>query len=161
MSSNSLKPVIVFIHCNLVFVKQHSTNHALINITENIRSALDSRQFACGIFVDLQKAFDTVDHEILLNKLSHYGIRGIPNSWFKSYLSYRSQYVSISGSDSASKLIKYGVPQGSVLGPLLFLIYILMIYIMLSKYSMVHHFADDTNLFVFDNSLKSLKKNQH
>ena len=139
------------------FRQQHSTNHALINKTENIRSALDSGQFACGIFVDLQKAFDTVDHEILLNKLSHYGIRGIPNSWFKSYLSYRSQYVSISGSDSASKLIKYGVPQGSVLGPLLFLIYINDLHHAI-KYSMVHHFADDTNLFVFDNSLKSLKK---
>ena len=106
------------------FRQQHSTNHALINISENIRNALDSGQFACGIFVDLQKAFDTVDHEILLNKLNHYGIRGIPNSWFKSYLSFRSQYVSISGFDSSIKFVKYGVPQGSVLGPLLFLLYI-------------------------------------
>ena len=139
------------------FRKQHSTNHTLINITENIRNALDSGQFACGIFVDLQKAFDTVDHEILLNKLNHYGIRGIPNSWFKSYLSCRSQYVSISGYDSTSTLIKYGVPQGSVLGPLLFLIYINDLHHAI-KYSMVHHFADDTNLLIFDNSLKSLKK---
>ena len=139
------------------FRKQHSTNHTLINITENIRNALDSGQFACGIFVDLQKAFDTVDHEILLNKLNHYGIRGIPNSWFKSYLSCRSQYVSISGYDSTSTLIKYGVPQGSVLGPLLFLIYINDLHNAI-KYCMVHHFADDTNLLIFNNSLKSLKK---
>ena len=60
------------------FRKQHSTNHTLINITENIRNALDSGQFACGIFVDLQKAFDTVDHEILLKKLNHYGISWYP-----------------------------------------------------------------------------------
>ena len=139
------------------FRQQHSTNHALINISENIRNALDSGQFACGIFVDLQKAFDTVDHEILLNKLNHYGIRGIPNSWCKSYLSSRSQYVSISGFDSSIKFVKYGVPQGSVLGPLLFLLYINDLHHAI-KYSMVHHFADDTNLLVFDNSLKSLKK---
>ena len=99
------------------FRQNHSTNHALINITENIRNALDSGQFSCGIFVDLQKAFDTVDHEILLAKLNHYGIRGISNSWFKSYLSFRSQYVSISGFESTTRFIKYGVPQGSVLGP--------------------------------------------
>ena len=73
------------------FRKQHSTNHILINITENIRSALDSGQFACGIFVDLQKAFDTVDHNILLQKLNHYGIRGVANTWFNSYLSNRLQ----------------------------------------------------------------------
>ena len=140
------------------FRKQHSTNHTLINITENICSA--SGQFACGIFVDLQKAFDTVDHQILLNKLNHYGIRGIPNFWFKSYLSCRSQYVSISGYDSTIKLIKYGVPQGSVFGPLLFLIYINDLHHAI-KYSMVHHFADDTNLLVFEHSLKSLKKKEH
>ena len=139
------------------FRKKHSTNHTLINITENIRNALDSGQFACGIFVDLQKAFDTVDHEILLSKLNHYGIRGISNSWFKSYLSCRSQYVSISGFESAVKFIKYGVPQGSVLGPLLFLIYINDLHNAIN-YCMVHHFADDTNLLLFDNSLKSLKK---
>ena len=68
------------------FRKHHSTNDTLVNITENIRSALDKSQFACGVFVDLQKAFDTVDHVILLKKLEHYGIRGIGNSWFRSYL---------------------------------------------------------------------------
>ena len=104
-----------------------------------------------------QKAFDTVDHEILLRKLNHYGIRGISNSWFKSYLSHRTQYVSVSGFKSTIKLIKHGVPQGSVLGPLLFLIYINDLHNAI-KYRMVHHFADDTNLLLFDNSLKSLKK---
>ena len=74
--------------------------------------------------MDLQKAFDTADHQILLAKLSHYGIRGVSNDWFKSYLSNRSQYVSINGYDSGFAAINCGVPQGSVLGPLLFSLYI-------------------------------------
>ena len=68
------------------FQKKHSTNHALIDITEKIRSALDQNIFACGIFIDLQKAFDTVNHDILLHKLDHYGIRGLPSKWFQSFL---------------------------------------------------------------------------
>ena len=79
------------------FRQQYSTSHALINITENIRKALDDGNVRCGVFVDLQKAFDTVDHQILLAKLNHYGIRGVSNDWFKSYLSNRSQYESING----------------------------------------------------------------
>ena len=106
------------------FRSKHSTNHALIEITESIRKALDNKNFACGIFIDLQKAFDTVNHSILVNKLDYYGIRGISNKWFKSYLSNRSQFVSVQGFDSDVNEIKHGVPQGSVLGPLLFLIYI-------------------------------------
>ena len=106
------------------FHAKHSTNHALFSITEMIRDALDNSNFACGIFIDLQKAFDTVDHQILLKKLEHYVIRGIANNWFRSYLTNRKQFVSINGFNSTSKFMKYGVPQGSVLGPLLFLIYI-------------------------------------
>ena len=139
------------------FRKHHSTNDTLVNITENIRSALDKSQFACGVFVDLQKAFDTVDNTILLKKLEHYGIRGIGNSWFHSYLSNRSQFVSILGYNSSLKIIMHGVPQGSVLGPLLFLLYINDLHDAI-KYCMVHHFADDTNLLLFDTSLKSLRK---
>ena len=80
------------------FRQQHSTSHALINITENLRKGLNDGNISCGVFVDLQKAFDTVDHKILLATLNHYGIRGISNDWFKSYLSNRNQYVSINGS---------------------------------------------------------------
>ena len=96
--------------------------HALISLTETIRKNLDEGKFACGIFVDLQKTFDTVEHYILLTKLEHYGIRGLANDWFKSYLSDRKQFVSINGHDSNLASVLYGVPQGSVLGPLLFLI---------------------------------------
>ena len=134
-----------------------STNDTLINITEHIRTALDNGQFACGIFVDLQKAFDTVDHVILLQKLDHCGIRGIGNSWFKSYLTNRSQFVSISGFDSKLRPTLHGVPQGSVLSPLLFLLYINDLHGAI-KYCMVHHFADDTNFLLFDSSLKSLQR---
>ena len=128
----------------------------LIIITENIRSALNNGKFACGIFVDLQKAFDTVNHIILLKKLEHYGIRGIGNCWFKSYLDNRSQFVSISGFDSMLKSIIHSVPRCSVLGPFLFLLYVNDLHDAI-KY-MVHHSADDTNLLLFDSSLKSLQK---
>ena len=106
------------------FRPKHSTTHAIISITEKIREALDKGKFACGVFVDLQKAFDTVNHEVLLNKLYQHGIRGNTYEWFKSYLTDRLQFVSILGFDSDKVSIKHGVPQGSVLGPLIFLIYI-------------------------------------
>ena len=95
------------------FRQQYSTSNALINITENTRKALDDGNIGCGVFVDLQKAFNTVDHQILLAKLNHYGTRGVSNDWFKSYLSNRSQYVSINGYDSGLAAINCGVPQGS------------------------------------------------
>ena len=127
------------------FRSKHSTKHALIDITENIKRALDNKKFGCGIFVDLQKAFDTVNHEILIKKHAHYGIRGVANNWFSSYLTKRSQYVSILGFDSSQKESRHGVPQGSVLGPLLFLLYINDLHRAI-KFSKVYHFADDTNL---------------
>ena len=106
------------------FRQQYSTSHALININENIRKALDNGNIGCGVFVDLQKAFDIVDHQILLAKLNHYGICGVLNDWFKSYLSNQNQYVSINGYESGLATIDCGVPWGSVLGSLLLLLYI-------------------------------------
>ena len=138
------------------FRQKHSVNHALIQITENIRKALDEKKFACGVFIDLQKAFDTVNHHILTAKLEHYGIRGVANNWFKSYLSGRTQYVSIQGYDSDEKAVLHGVPQGSVLGPLLFLIYINDLHKAIRN-SSVYHFADDTNLLNFNTSPKKLQ----
>ena len=139
------------------FRQQYSTSHALINITENIRKALDDGNIGCGVFVDLQKAFDTVGHQILLAKLNHYGIRGVSNDWSKSYLSNRNQYVSINGYESGLAAINCGVPQGSVLGPLLFLLYINDLNQAI-KFCKVHHFADDTNLLCLSNSIKKLSK---
>ena len=122
------------------FRQQYSASHALIKFL----------QF-------LQKAFDTVDHQILLAKLNHYGIRGVSNDWFKSYLSNCSQYVSINGYESGLAAINCGVPQGSVLGPLLFLLYINDLNQAI-KSCKVHHFADDTNLLFLSNSIKKLNK---
>ena len=104
------------------FRQQYSTSHVLINITENIRWALDDGNIDCGVFVDLQKGFDTVDHQILFAKLNHYGICGVSNDWFKSYLSNHNQYVSIKGYECGHAAIICGVPQGSILGLLLFLL---------------------------------------
>ena len=139
------------------FRSGHSINHCLLDLTENIRQAIDGNKYAVGVFVDLQKAFDTVDHSILLRKLEHYGIRGTANEWFKSYLSNRSQFVTINGVNSNIMQMRHGVPQGSVLGPLLFLIYINDLHHCI-KYSITRHFADDTNLLIVNSSLKQLRK---
>ena len=137
--------------------RQYSTSHALIDIAKNIRKTLDDGNIGCAIFVDLQKAFDTVDHQILLAKLNHYGIRGISNDCFEFYLSNRNQYVSINGCESSLAVINCGVPQGSVLGPLLFLLYINDLNQAI-KFCKIHHFVDATNLFCHSNSIKTLNK---
>ena len=139
------------------FRQQYSTSHALINITEKIRKAPDDGDIVCGVFVDLQKAFDTVDHQILLAKLNDFGIHGVSNDWFKSYLSNCHQYVSINVYESGLAAINCGVPQGSVLGRLLFLLYINDLNQAI-KSCKVHHFADDTNLSYLSNSIKKLNK---
>ena len=107
--------------------------------------------------MDLQKAFTTVDHQILLAKFNHYGIRGVSNDWFKFYLSNRIQYVSINGYESGLAAINCGVPPRSVLGPLLFLLYINNLNQAI-KFCKAHHFADDTNLLCLSNSIKKLNK---
>ena len=140
------------------FRSKHSTTHALINITEKIRSALDQNKVSCGIFVDLQKAFDTVNHKILLHKLNYYGFRGIINDWFRSYLHERKQKVCINGFESEIKLLHHGVPQGSVLGPILFLLYINDLHNCIN-YSTTFHFADDTNVLNISDNYKILQKN--
>ena len=94
------------------FRAKHSTNHALFSLTEMIREALDQGNFACGIFIDLQKAFDTVDHNILLKKLEYYGVRGLANDWFRSYLTNRQQFVSINGFNSKKTANEIWSPPG-------------------------------------------------
>ena len=105
----------------------------------------------------LKKAFDTINHSILLKKLNHYGIRGIINDWFSSYLLGRSQVTEIDSNLSTINKISCGVPQGSVLGSLLFLIYINDFHNSSEKLSF-YLFADDTNLLYADKNLKSLEK---
>ena len=105
------------------FRQQYSTSHVLINITENIRKTLDDGNIGCGVFADLQKAFDTVDHQTLLAKLNHYGIHRVSNDWFKSYLSNRHQYVSINGYESDLAAINCGVPWICSRSPSIFIIY--------------------------------------
>ena len=139
------------------FQENHSIDHALVSLTEAIRNTLDNKRFGCGIFIDLQKAFDTVNHKILLSKLEHYGVRGCALEWFRSYLSNRKQYVSVNGSNSNLLSITCGVPQGSVLGPLLFLIYINDLP-NASKKLCFYLFADDTNIYCESKDLSCLIK---
>ena len=105
----------------------------------------------------LHKAFDTADHQILLAKLNDYEIRGVSNDWFKSYLPNRSQYVSINEYESGVAPINRGVPQGSVLEPPLFILYVNNLNQAIT-FCKVHHFANDTNILYLSNSIKKLHK---
>lgn len=106
------------------FRKGHSTTLALIDLYDKISSSIDRREFSIGVFLDLSKAFDTVDHSILLDKLEHYGIRGLALQWVKSYLTSRLQFDEFNGHSSFCHKIVCGVPQGSILGLSFFLIYV-------------------------------------
>ena len=110
---------------------------------------MDNKLFSCGIFIDLKKAFDTVDHSILLNKLNYYRVRGTVNDCFSSYLFKRTQTTEINSFISDKEIVPCGVPQGSVLGSLLFLIFINDIPNSSKKLNFVL-FADDTNMLYAD-----------
>lgn len=138
------------------FRKNHTTLHSIISITDLIQKAIDVGTYSCGIYLDLSKAFDVVNHKILLKKLYHYGLRDNVYDWFKSYLTGRSQYVSIGNIDSDITNISTGVPQGSVLGPILFLLYINDFH-HCSNVLNFHLFADDANLFYSNKKLDVLE----
>ena len=138
------------------FREKCSTTHAPVSITESIRQSTDNQEFGCGIFIDLKKALDTVNHSILLTKLEHYGVRGVVRDWFKSYLSQRKQFVNVSGHNSVSLPVTCGVPQGSILGPLLFLLYVNYLP-NTSNVLTFHLFADDTNLYFSGKNLSHLE----
>ena len=128
------------------FRKQMSTSLEIIELVEEITNSLDNHEATVGVFIDLKKAFDTVDHSILIEKLYHYGIRGTANKWICSYLMNIYQYVTINGTNSDYMNVLCGVPQGSILGPILFILYIndmCNVSILLKPIL----FADDTNLF--------------
>jgi len=129
------------------FRKGHSTDLAILDVVDNISKALDNNQSVIAVFMDLAKAFDTINHDVLEQKLSHYGIRGSMLNWLKSYLRNRVQMVKVENTFSSREIVQCGVPQGSILGPLLFLIYINDLYKISSLLQFVL-FADDTNLFI-------------
>ena len=140
------------------FRKGHSTSHALNYSVHHIKQSLKSGDHVLGIFIDLSKAFDTLDHSILLQKLSMYGIRGQTHKLLESYLSNRSQYVGVLNEISDTLPVLFGVPQGSCLGPLLFLIYIndLTNCDQNAKFVL---FADDTNIFITAKSREKVYEN--
>ena len=133
------------------FRKGHSTSHALNYSVQHIESMTRNKQHVLGIFIDLSKAFDTIDHQKLITKLNNYGIRGNALRLIDSYLSNRKQFVSVLDVESDQLPVHFGVPQGSVLGPLLFVLYINDICNITNKGKFVL-FADDTNIFVAANS---------
>ena len=128
------------------FRKMHSTELAALELTDRILKDIDERNVSLAIFMDLSKAFDTLDHQILLTKLNFYGIGGLALDWFSSYLTGRKQYVEVDGVKSGLLPLSTGVPQGSILGPLLFLIYMNDIPNANEDFKYILY-ADDTTLF--------------
>ena len=117
--------------------------------------ALDNNKYCVGVFIDLKKAFDTVDHTLLIENFKYYGVRGVTSKFIESYLYNRKQFVNNNNCDSEEQVIKCGVPQGSILGPLLFILYINDM-CKVSELLRFIIFADDTNIFCIDNDHKSL-----
>ena len=137
------------------FREKYNTSFALLTLIDKISSAIDKGEYVIGLFLDLSKAFDTINHRILFDKLYKYGVRGIALDWVKDYLSNRKQFVHFNGISSNQSDITCGVPQGSILGPLLFLLYVNDLP-NVSDILFPLLFADDTNLFLSGNDLNNM-----
>ena len=135
----------------------HNTIHPLLHFLNKINDSLnaDQPEITLGIFIDLKKAFDTCDENILLAKLNHYGFKGSVKCWFHSYLTNRKQYTNINGTSSSFRKMTCGVPQGSILGPILFLILINDLS-QCSKHFFTLLFADDTTLQLSSSDISDL-----
>ena len=133
-----------------------STVHAALELTESISNSIDSKQHCAGVFIDLKEAFETVNHKLLVAKLSFYGVRGVANAWLENYLMNRKQYVVVDNQASSMQLIKCGVPQGYVLGPVLFLLFINDICNVSNLLKFVL-FADDTHIFCSNENVEVLQ----
>ena len=123
-----------------------STAHAVMELIEEISNATDSKTHAIGVFIDLKKVFDTVDHSILIKKLNYYGMHGVANDWIKSFLINKKQFVNIDLYNLGVLDVTCGVLQGSILGPRLFVLYVNDI-CNVSKLVKFILFADDMNIF--------------
>ena len=144
------------------FQRNISTKDALISLTESIYDSLNDKKHHLSILIDIKKAFDTMNHKILLRKLEMYGIRGLPLAWIRSYLSDRISFVSVGNASSSAKVSNIGIPQGSIIGPLLFILFINDLPNVSTKFSTCL-FADDTTLSIChtcDSELIQLASNE-
>ena len=146
---------------NILYQKQfgfqnaRTTEHAILQLMNQITEAFSQGKYTLGIFIDLSKAFDTVNHSILLQKLKAYGIQSENLKWFRSYLSNRKQFLSYNDFKTEMKIVKCGVLQGSILGPLLFLIFVNDLNNSTKVLDSVL-FEDDANLFCSGNNIRTL-----
>ena len=145
------------IHLEILFIPSNKSYGLYSSSTKLIKCSRNIMLFSCGIFIDLTKAFDTVDHDILPQKLQYYGFRRLVNNWFSSYLKNRTQTTQIGHYISSKVKISCGIPQGSVLGPLLFLLYVNDIYI-IAQTLKFYLFADDTTILYAEKNIKVLEK---